>query len=481
MGLLLGFALAVASGCGAAAAASGVVSCGNSSSVGFSVQVGSTQPVLRFDVHIVGGEGDGVVRSVTTIGRRPWVRVEDLRPGRTYQVSVRTQSLRGVNGSTWSALSPSVECTTRPLAQTQAYLLPPTSAPTATSVTVRIGGCDLADASAIAGWELQWRRLQSTGPWVTVPRLGPAKRSVRLTGLPAGSALEVRATALIQTEQARGAGAVRGVPSDSVVHYTSDLTAEPLSLLRMSELCGDACDIDFLANHDSGGAEGDQLFATLMATMPPGPSNPMGVVFNSSVTTRYCTHRDARLPFAQYASCDGPPGATNTDDYVCICSDMADHCFARAPCDDPVPNPRTGAPQCKAQCSASTLAASLRSIGRMPVYLPMFAMPNAMPIPLDWKCPAPPVNESTLVGYWFSTPSGGQCDDGVRAFTKENGDSDVDGCTWSRGVEQVSVKGRALLAAGFNVSADLSGAEMKHNSQVMRRIFDEHSPRCCGC
>eukprot|EP01048_Picozoa_sp_COSAG05_P006116 COSAG05_NODE_382_length_10509_cov_8.360519_6_plen_481_part_00 len=473
---LLIFELA-ARGCAVAAVSA---RCGNSSSVGFSLQLNSAQPVLRFDVHVSAADDGAVVRSVTTTGRRPWVRVEDLWPGRKYHVSVRTQSLLGANRSTWSALSPSIGCTTRPLAQTQAHLLPPTGAPTTTSVVVRIGGCEIADPSSVVGWKLQWRRVQSIGPWVTAPKSPANKRSVRLTGLPAGSALEVRATALIHAGRARGASAVRsGVPSDSVVHYTSDLTAEPLSLLRMSELCGDACDIDFLTNHDSGSAEGDQLFATLMASMPPGPSNPMGIAFNSSVTTRYCTHRDVRQPFAQYASCDGARGATDTDNYVCVCSDMADHCFARAPCDDPVPNPRTGAPQCKASCSASTLAASLRSIGRMPVYLPMFEMPNVMPIPLDWKCPAPPVNKSTFVGYWYSTPVGGQCDDGVRTFPKEDGDRD--GCTWSRGVEQVFVKGWALLTAGFNVSTRLNGAQMKQNAQVMRGLFDKLSPRCCGC
>jgi hypothetical protein len=166
-----------------------------------------------------------------------------------------------------------------------------------------------------------------------------------------------------------------GIPSDPVLYRTADTLADPVTMLRMSELCTENCSIDFLSDHDSGSVEGDQLFATLMATMPT--PNPMGVDFNSSVTTRYCVYRDASRPFANYASCDGP----TPELYECVCNDMMDHCFGRLPCTDPTPgHTRTGGenvscPQCS-DCTPEVLAESLRYVGRMAIYLPMFDIPS---------------------------------------------------------------------------------------------------------
>ena len=255
---------------------------------------------------------------------------------------------------------------------------PPTDPPAQGSVTVRIGQPEwLAnDAQTIASWQLQWRLANSSDKWTTAPArtVVASEWSVELSGLPSSSMLEVRAIAqLLQ----RGIGDTRnaGIPSDPVLYRTADPAVDPLTMLRMSELCTEDCQVDFISNHDSGSAEGDQLFATLMATMPT--PNPMGVVFNSSVTTRYCVYRDANRPFANYASCDGP----TPELYECVCNDMMDHCFGRLPCLDPKPgHTRSGGanascPQCS-DCTAEVLAQSMRFVGRMAIYLPMFEIPS---------------------------------------------------------------------------------------------------------
>ena len=93
---------------------------------------------------------------------------------------------------------------------------------------------------------------------------------------------------------------------------------------------------------------------------------------------------------------------------------------------------------------------------------------------LSWTCPAPPVSESTFVGYWYSTPSGGQCADEDRNFGAHN-------CTWSRDPQQTFTKGHVLAQAGFNESMDLSDGEMLQNEGVMKGVFDAQWSRCCGC
>lgn len=329
---------------------------------------------LRYDVHVSEDAAFSAGRSITTMNAS--VVVDDLLPGYKYHFAVRSQS--STSPFAWGSLSPSTACATKPLAQTQAHVLPPIAPPSHGSVVVRLGHPEwLADGAwTVSRWELQWRHASSSDEWTAVPALTvlTSQWTIELSGLPSSSTLEVRAIARLLR---RGIGDVRqaGIPSDPVLYRTADPVADPTTMLRMSELCTKNCSIDFISNHDSGSAEGDQLFATLMATMPT--PNPMGVDFNSSVTTRYCVYRDASRPFANYASCDGP----TPELYECVCNDMMDHCFGRLPCADPKPgHTRSGGqnascPQCS-DCTAEVLAKSLRYVGRMAIYLPMFDIPS---------------------------------------------------------------------------------------------------------
>lgn len=350
-------------------------SCVKSSTVAVLLRWDPTTPTpRRYDVHVSEDAGFGRGRSITT--QNTSVLVDDLLPGLTYYFAFRSQS--ATSPFAWGALSPSTACATVPLARTQAHVLPPTDPPAQGSVTVRIGQPEwlATDALTILSWQLQWRPASSNREWTTAPVLSKATSvwNVELSGLPSSSILEVRAIAQLLR---RGADDVReaGIPSDPVLYRTADPAVDPMTMVRMSELCAENCSVDFISNHDSGSAEGDQLFATLMASMPT--PNPMGVVFNSSVSSRYCVYRDATRPFANYASCDGP----TPELYECVCNDMMDHCFGRLPCADPTPG-RTksgggnaSCPQCS-DCTAEVLAQSLRFVGRMAIYLPMFEIPS---------------------------------------------------------------------------------------------------------
>eukprot|EP01052_Picozoa_sp_SAG31_P035655 SAG31_NODE_4331_length_3346_cov_1.723745_5_plen_375_part_00 len=343
--------------------------CVKSSTVTVTLRWSRVSAALKgYDVHVAEDNSFSAGRSITTANTS--VVVDDLLPGHTYYFALRWQS--AVPPFAWRPLSPSVTCETLPLAQTQAHLLPPIDPPLRGSITVRLGQPEwlATDTRTLLGWELQWRLANSDNEWVPAPALVTARqRKFNLSGLPSGSLVEVRAVAQLRRQ---GNGDVRepGIPSEPVLYSTADPVAEPVTMLRMSELCDANCSVDFISNHDSGSGEGDQLFATLMATMPV--PNPMDVVFNMSVTTRYCVHRDASWPFANYASCDGP----TPELYQCVCNDMMDHCFGRLPCKNPTPG-RTNAscPQC-ADCTADVLAQSLRYVGRMAIYLPMFEFPT---------------------------------------------------------------------------------------------------------
>ena len=53
--------------------------------------------------------------------------------------------------------------------------------------------------------------------------------------------------------------------------------------------------------------------------------------------------------------------------------------------------------------------------------------------------------------------------------------------TESRRPSQHYVRGPDLLALGFNTSNAADTPELEHNSDVIRKAFERHPGRCCGC
>ena len=110
----------------------------------------------------------------------------------------------------------------------------------------------------------------------------------------------------------------------------------------------------------------------------------------------------------------------------------------------------------------------------MPVYSPFpnFNSPG-------WNCTAssPSANESSFLGYWYSTPTKAACAPG----TTPAGTTGHHQCSWSRRPSQHYVVGADLYALGFNTSDAADLDELKHNRDVLEAAFARHPGRCCGC
>jgi hypothetical protein len=107
------------------------------------------------------------------------------------------------------------------------------------------------------------------------------------------------------------------------------------------------------------------------------------------------------------------------------------------------------------------------------------AVPVYSPFPnerlSDRNCTRTTANasSSTLLGSWYSTPSAGACAAGETPAASS--------CTWSRQAAQHYVHGAELRSLGFNTSNHIDVAELTHNRDVIKRAFEKHEGRCCGC
>ena len=283
----------------------------------------------------------------------------------------------------------------------------------------------------------------------------PAGRAnVTLKGLEAGAEYEV------WLKTAEGSSPI-------VLHRTASRSTGFFEVFRISELCGDACEPDMLGDHDSGDLLSDIDFITHVAT-----GGHFNISFNGSIVTRYCVER--QLPpagdWADYLSCNGDA----TTNYTCDCNNWIDRCIGRldiSSCD--LGHPARGSmPEC--HCSAASLARSFREVGRMPVYSPFPQFPHA-PGAFDYNCtrttPAPA--QSHYLGSWFSTPAAAACAPGASPVGA--------GCSWARRPAQHFVRGEDLYDLGFNTSGVADYGELLHNREVLRRAFEQHPARCCGC
>lgn len=392
------------------------------------------------------------------------VVVSDLLPSTTYQVAFRARDGASRNWTLHG--SSATRCTTASLAPHQLHVLPPTEKPEAHQVTLRMAPSLPAGSIAV-----EYRQLGVDVPWSMTRLAGPP---FKLTGLSAGTSYEVRAAQVLAD------GFSTGELSDAVVLRTASTAWAALQVFRISENCGEMCDVDFLYDHDAGDLLSDVDFITHVAN-----SSSFVRDFNTSVLTRYCVEHATSAPttraadvrpydasgadhadFADYVSCNG----ADTEHYVCECNNWIDRCIGRldmATCTNT---------SMACGCTAESLADSARRVGRMPVFAPFPTV--------DFKrydCNVPPRATSTFLGYWYSFPSKAECTTESRPPQSTPPQVEATECSWRRQPTQHFVRGYALLELGFNTSHVCDVPELLQNRDVIETAFAQHPTRCCGC
>eukprot|EP00658_Telonema_sp_P-2_P047792 TRINITY_DN36384_c0_g1_i2.p1 TRINITY_DN36384_c0_g1~~TRINITY_DN36384_c0_g1_i2.p1 ORF type:complete len:342 (-),score=38.25 TRINITY_DN36384_c0_g1_i2:33-1058(-) len=341
--------------------------------------------------------------------------------------------MRYRSSGNWTLPVHLLDCHTRPLRPNQPWLLPPTTPPTGSSVSVSVLPTDLE-------YTLEYRIAGSSG-WVTSAPVRTANSTLGMLG--PGTAYQLRARSADSPVQY----------SEPVLFQTADPKVEAIQMWRISELCpSTGCQVDYLYNHDAGDLLADTDFITNMANS--GNHSFVGA-FNTSVTTSYCVQR-RRESFADYASCNGP----DTEHYSCECNNWFDRCVGHL--DTSVCNAsdigRFGMPTCK--CSAESLKRSSEVIGRMPVFSP-FARFHPASVKCRYSRGGPP----KFLGYWYSLPAGPEC-----APVAGGVPVGLVGCSWGRRAAQRFV--HCLLytsdAADEEDSVDLGGRRIIKKKKMER-------------
>ena len=407
--------------------------------------------------------------NLATTSSEPEVFVADLVPATSYYLAVRSRSCADGDVCRWGALTAPARCTTLALASDQARVLPPATAPTPTSVMVRLEAPQNSTATL-----LEFRdATASATAWSDPIRIDGT--SWALDGLGPGRRYEVRATALLR-DTASGVD-VRGTPSEPTVFLTADPSWSSFVGYRVSELCGQDCQPDYLSEKDMGDLE------TVLGYLLEDD-----ISFNRSVVSRYCVRR-APQPFAQYLSCNGP----TIDEYACGCGNYADRCLGRqdktvcnmsAPLEPPLSALMLPMPPCT--CSEAELENSHNYVGRMPFYLqnPMWLVLDYanMTAPSLVGCSTPPVDQAVELGSWYSMPSRSECSPlGHPPSPHIRRGS----CSWARDQTAHFIRGGALILADFNRSVTPDNLPLdwvRESSAVVRGLLDQGAgERCCGC
>lgn len=182
-----------------------------------------------------------------------------------------------------------------------------------------------------------------------------------------------------------------------------------------------------------------------------------------------------------------PPGAASPDlgwqNYSCICDNHIDRVIAHqtqaqltAFCGNSSFDPGAKGPGV-CNCSDSSLAASLKHVGFMPMVLPFnLHMPgpnkpgHGPPPPPSPPPPSPPM----AYGGWYHFPAATKCpDDGVTPVGSN-------GCTWRRDPRAYMLYGKDLLAAGWNLTTGASNAQIFGNEAAMAAAMGKLTTRKCG-
>jgi hypothetical protein len=404
--------------------------------------------------------------------------INDLPPGTDFAVALRQRLNRGDRA--WTNLTDPIACSTAALLPLQPHVLPPTTPPALDSVTLTVRLSQPKahlDVQYRKQGDVAWRHAKVSPLRASLPT---ADVSLLVSGLDPDEKYDIRVQAVWPSQSGPR---MRAPFSDIVTVRTASAgsqLAPPLEVYRVTEHCGDSCHPDLLHNHNAGDLLADVSFITAMSD-PGARPNPFIRSFDIVSVTKYCVSR-VPLPFADYISCNG----VNPELTQCACNNYIDRCIGRmdegpagfgsAACDiSGCENDTSGMPLCS--CTESSMSASQKGIGAMPVFHPFpreLQEEGGTLKPLR-SCTVPPRAESSFLGQWYSFPAEAECPpDRLPAGE----------CSWSRLSWQHFVRGSELLSLGFNTSASQRDvAQLHQNAAVIIRAFARipRTERCCGC
>jgi len=362
------------------------------------------------------------------------VYVVDLKAKTTYIIRVRMQL-----GEVWGNFTSSpISCTTRDI------------------VSTSISGL-AAIANTQSSVTLKWNPPLKEGVDHYIVLLSGTMRSMTTKDTKIVFDKLTKGQTLYFTVVPVFADGTSGQMSDSYETRTLGYT-KFIQLYRISELCDNNCEVDFLTNHDSGDLSADVMF--ISHAVATTSHSAFKINFTSSVTTQYCVEYMDES-FADYLSCNGP----TVYDYTCLCDNYIDRVIGRM---DVSTCNKTSGPGGECKCDANKVKNSLFKIGQQPVYYPFPKF-----TPTRGLIPPPPINESTLTGYWYSTPIAGRCNPSQTPG--------VDECSWKRHDTQIFARGYELEAAGFREDISDDYKAFQGNVKATQDYFAELTPRCCGC
>jgi hypothetical protein len=312
------------------------VTCGTTTSV--SIQITCTGPTSGIHLY------EASVGTAASIATMPYsavtsteasIAIGDLKPSTTYHFKMRTHSSASgttqmING--WSAFSTPIACSTSASPSGAPYgigLL----ARTVNSLTI---SWNQVQTVKTPSFTVSYRQVDTTmSTWNT---LKAYSRTATLKGLDAGSRYEISVAC-----NAKGGSLSGGSLSDTVSFSTPRVNTLWIEVFRVTENMKTFP--DYLANHNSGSADGDVAFLTGSG----GGNASRFFNFSTSPRVRYCVEIEKvdlktipRTPsgpveiptnfsFSEYLSCNGQrnsPDPYQEANYTCICSNHIDRVIA---------------------------------------------------------------------------------------------------------------------------------------------------------
>ena len=209
---------------------------------------------------------DGAAPFLSQTSTSPAIRIVDLNPDTSFILTLRHRA-----SGNWSAFTELARCATKPLNEDQAWVKPPQTPPTATSVFVSLAASTGLQSSHSLSI-IEYRRTSGPASWESMPPVQGFNATIG--HLQPGTTYQIRARPIY--EGRKGSVPRVGTWSDEIEQRTADTTTEALPIYRISERCGRSpdgvehpdCQPDFLANHDTGDLLADVDFITQMSGGP---------------------------------------------------------------------------------------------------------------------------------------------------------------------------------------------------------------------
>mmetsp|Transcript_58671 Transcript_58671/g.105432 ORF Transcript_58671/g.105432 Transcript_58671/m.105432 type:complete len:554 (-) Transcript_58671:310-1971(-) len=457
--------------------------CTWSSTVGLTVSWPAAVDAKEYDVHI--GFGRGAAPFLSQTSRGSCTTLQDLKPATEYTFTVyKVASVWPESWAPWVPHGRYFKCRTAPLKNNQAWVMPPNAADP-DSISVNLDRDAPVLREGLSAYEIEWKLSGSSDAWQS-EKFDPWQ-TVKINGLPASSVFDVRAFPV-------WFGSLRGMASEVVVHRTASESVSSFYVYRSAASGDEAGLTEKNAASLEAMAKAAPILALLKAIGQHGSAKAKEL--QPHTIMRYCVHKPADKPFADYTSCDKSK---------CRCMMFWDRCYVHASTDSC--NPYFGGPGVTAanigklsaesdcNCSAEAANYSSHAVGRATDYSPSAfnkwssgeVLPHQYGGPELQKlasagakiesCSYPEGTKYSEVGYRYSFPGPGQCPPGVSPASGQ--------CGWSLSPSHSVISNHDLVGELTKDQAWTAGKDFSQvSAEAIGNLFKPvlaNPQRCCGC